>query len=384
MPVTHTASATAPPPARTNAKTRRKKKTQRTGRESLEDMGLDHLERVALVCKYFCEGKQPGQIQKILKRDHRITISREAPYRYLAYAASKGWIQFMAPLEHSARQDLMTRYTYLDGVEVVRTAVYEDVADRAARMLLDLLRARTRPPYKSSEVHIGFAGGHVMRRVARTFAELLRGSPEGMPDSIVFHALVAGFKVDDPTTAPNSFFTYLSGDPSIRVSTRLVGLSAPSVVETTQLREFRKLDGIGEAATRIKELDIIVSSVGSFSKRCDHSLLLEYMRKSEPSLRALQAAGYIGDMLWLPLSPDGPITARTKIRAMTLIELSDLPRLIGAGKSVLLVVGPCRRCHEPRPEVLGAILGHKEQLVTHLVADTRSVDELLHRSRSRR
>ena len=119
-----------------------------------------------------------------------------------------------------------------------------------------------------------------------------------------------------------------------------------------------------------------VTSVGSFSAKCNHSLLQAYMQKSADSLKTLEAAGYLGDMLWRPLGPDGPIKAKTKIRAMTLIELGDLRGLIEEGTSVLLVVGPCRVCNEHRAQVLKTILRHEDHLVTHLVADSRSVEEL--------
>ena len=66
-----------------------------------------------------------------------------------------------------------------------------------------------------------------------------------------------------------------------------------------------------------------------------HSMLLDYMKNSPPSLRKLKEAGYCGDMLWRPLGPDGPIEIETQIRAMTLIELSHLRDFIQQGKPVL-------------------------------------------------
>ena len=350
---------------KTKKKTTKKKKKRRS--TTIDENDLDYLERIALVCKYFCQGFPPGEIQKILRRDHKISISREAPYRYLAFAAKKGWIQFVAPLDHTLRERLKERFTWLDGVEIVHTSVYDDVANKAADMLVELLRARKRAPHRRQEVHIGFAGGHVLRRMAERFASLLRRPLDGLPESVVFHALVAGFNVDAPATAPNAFFTYFANDPAIRVKTSFVGLSAPSVVETEHLEALRRLGGIDEAATRVGELDIIVTSVGSFSAKCNHSLLQAYMQKSADSLKTLEAAGYLGDMLWRPLGPDGPIKAKTKIRAMTLIELGDLPGLIDKGTSVLLVVGPCRVCNEHRAQVLETILRHEDHLVTHVV-----------------
>ena len=64
---------------------------------------------------------------------------------------------------------------------------------------------------------------------------------------------------------------------------------------------------------------------------------------------------------------------------MTLLDLGDLTKFIGDGKAVLLVVGPCRVCNEPRTEILETILGFREHLITHLVADSRSVAGLMQR-----
>ena len=60
------------------------------------------------------------------------------------------------------------------------------------------------------------------------------------------------------------------------------------------------------------------------------------------------------------------------MRAVTLMELSDLPDFIKRGKQVLLLVGPCGQCGGPKEEVLESVLTHKRKLITHLVVDSRS------------
>ena len=219
-----------------------------------------------------------------------------------------------------------------------------------------------------------------MRRVAERLAGLLRRPTEGLPKTVVFHALVAGFEVTEPTTAPNAFFTYFVNDPALQVETRFVGLHAPPIVETEDLPRMRNLKGIKEAFAKASELDVIVTAVGSASPPCGHSMLLDYMKNSAPSLRKLKEAGYCGDMLWRPLGPDGPIEIETQIRAMTLIELSHLRDFIKQGKAVLLVLGPCRVCYRPRAAILELLLHLKEHLITHLVADSRSVAALMKKS----
>ena len=351
---------------------KKKKKGRASRARAIEESGLDYVERVCLVCNLLCDGCPPAQVKKLLLKKKGIEMSREAAYRYFAYAAKRGWIQFAAPPEYALRDRVKESHTWLHGVEIVHTSVCNDVADKAAGMLLELLRARRRAPYNRGEVHVGFAGGHVMARVARTLARLLRQGTDGLPEVVVLHALVAGFNVDEPLTAPAGFFTYFANDPAMPVDIRFVSLSAPPMVETKQLKILRRLAGIREAYERVSELDIIVTSVGAFSQTCSHSMLLEYMKQSPPSLEKLKKTKYCGDMLWRPMGPEGPIEIETKIRAMTLFELGSLPELISQGKSVLLVVGPCRICNEPRTEILKSIVDYKEHLITHLVADGRS------------
>lgn len=340
---------------------------------------LDLTERITLICKYFCEGYLPGEIQELMRDKHGISLRRETPYRYLAHAARHGWIQFVPPPENSLRDRLKRRYPWLDDAVVAHTAVFDDVAWQAAEMLVKLLRMRCRVASRN-EVHVGFAGGHVMRRVAERLAGLLRRPTEGLPRTVVFHALVAGFEVTEPTTAPNAFFTYFVNDPALQVETRFVGLHAPPTVEAEYLPRLRQQKGIKEAFAKASELDVIVTAVGSASPPCGHSMLLDYMKNSPPSLRKLKEAGYCGDMLWRPLGPDGPIEIETQIRAMTLIELSNLNKFIQQGKAVLLVLGPCRVCNRPRTAILELLLDLKEHLITHLVADSRSVAALLKKS----
>lgn len=342
--------------------------------------GLDHTQIVALVCRYFCDGHPAAEIKDLLKRNHGITVSREEPYRYLAYAAGRRWIRFVAPQEHAMREWLSRTYGWLRRVDIVHTAISEDVAYHGAEMLLYLLQLHCQPPYSQRVVHVGFAGGQSMRRVAQVFAELLREPRPDLPATVFFHALVAGFDVEDPTTDPNAFFTYFVDDPAIRVETRFVGLHAPAFVRTERLAEDRALPGIDEAFARAKDIDIVVTSASSWSESCQHSMLRKYMAKSPRALRELEQAGCQADMLWRPLGQNGPLDTETEIRAMTLLELQDLPRFIKDGNHVLLVLGPCGHCHAPKTDVLDIVLRARNHLITHLVADSRSAAGLAERS----
>jgi hypothetical protein len=65
------------------------------------------------------------------------------------------------------------------------------------------------------------------------------------------------------------------------------------------------------------------------------------------------------------------------MRAMTLMELSDLPGFISdKGKHVLLALGPCGVCKTPKGNILRAILDQDPHLISHLVVDSRTACEV--------
>lgn len=336
--------------------------------------GLDQTEVLTAVCKFFCKGHTASEIKHLMKERHGIDMPREEPYQLISFAASQGWVRFVAPCEYALRAQIKKRCRRLE-VEVIHTSVFDDVGYHAAEMLVDLLQKHGEPPYSKDEVHIGFAGGHAMRKVAQTFAGLLRQPTEGLPKTVVFHAMVAGFDVNEPSTDPNAFFTYFVNDPAMQVEAQFVGLHAPAVVKTKQFAGLRELDGIKQTYDRAKQLDIIVTSASLWAD--PHSMLRRYMTKSPASLSALEKAGCVGDMLWRPLGPDGPIEINTEIRAMTLVELSDLTRFIQRGKHVLLVLGPCGGCNKPKGGVLDLVLNSPQRLITHLVVDSRAARQFL-------
>jgi DNA-binding transcriptional regulator LsrR (DeoR family) len=345
----------------------RVRKLKRTPNDHEE---LTNLELVSYICNYLNKGVMPSDIADELKKDKKIEIHREEPYRYIGYAARHGWIQFNPPPDYALRKRLEKEHAWLDGVRVVHTKTLVDVARKTAGMLIRLLRDRANEG--QSEVHVGFAGGHAMRTVAQQLAIMLREPAQGMPETVTFHALVSGFDVREPTTDPNAFFTYLYDDPAIPMNTEFVGLYAPPIVKPALVRDLRAVTQIDQAFKLAKDLDIIVTSGASWENPCSDSMLRDYMSHCPASMATLEKAGCIGDILWRPISATGPIPTTTKIRAMTLIELKDIEDLIAKNKSVLFMLGPCRACGQPRTELLKAILGMEKRLITHLVTDSKT------------
>jgi DNA-binding transcriptional regulator LsrR (DeoR family) len=101
------------------------------------------------------------------------------------------------------------------------------------------------------------------------------------------------------------------------------------------------------------------------------------MSKEPISMLRLGARHIVGDMLWRPIGEGGPIVEETKIRAMGLLELDELPELIAQGKKVILTVGPCGQCGRLRTRITRTILGLSRRLITHLVIDSRTAQAIL-------
>lgn len=345
---------------------------KRTSREVRDhDMALDRKELLGLVCQMFCSGLKAGEIRDKLRTDHGIKLNREAPYQLIARAASQGWIRYTPPTHFLFEQEIMERFHCLKGLNVVYAVTSEDVATCGSRMLLRMLQQY----YANREVHIGFSGGHAMRKVARHLAELLREPAEALPSKIVLHALVSGFDLTDPTTDPNAFFTYFVGDQGLLVETEFVGLHAPPVISPEQLHSFINLESFKLARKHAERLDVVVTSASQVKD--EHNALLQHMHISE---KVLRKAGCIGDILWQPIGPNGPVQVSSGVRALTLIDLQELQGLVARGGHVLLVAGPCGTCQEPKAEVVEAILRQPQRLITHLVTDSRCAGALINRT----
>ena len=93
----------------------------------------------------------------------------------------------------------------------------------------------------------------------------------------------------------------------------------------------------------------------------------------------IERAGIVGDMMLIPLGPDGPMEVDSGTRALTLINADELQKLIESGLHVLLTLGPCGVCHKPKTEILKTILDLENKLITHLVVDSLTASELLNK-----
>jgi DNA-binding transcriptional regulator LsrR (DeoR family) len=334
---------------------------------------LDDYEKLSIVCDLFLKGRNYKSIAEQINLDYRATLNRESIYPLIRKAISRKWIRYTPPLAVSMGSKLSDRYDWLIGAKIVHTSKFEDIARYGAETLMHLLRIMHHQG--KNEVHIGLSGGHAMRKVADHFAQILKCAEGNIPSRLVLHALVAGFDVFEPVTDPNTFFTlFHSGEP-FGVEYKYVGLHTPPVVKTVEYKTLKGVQGIKESYDEAANIDIIVTSATNWND--EHSTFRKYMSKSPACYDILEKQDCVGDLLWLPLGIKEPISLTTDIRAMTLFELDQLSELRNQGKHILLVLGPCAHCNRTKSEILSAVLNQKKKLITHLVADSRSVREVL-------
>jgi DNA-binding transcriptional regulator LsrR (DeoR family) len=349
----------------------RKKKAVRTravgerGRTLAAFEGQDRERLISLVCNQFCKGLRVSQILASLKREHGIDLTREQPYEILRWAAENGRLQYLAPLESELSHRILEGHSWLKRVRVVRSAEPNDVALQAAYLLAEIIRK-----WKSPELHVGFAGGGLLAETVHLLTGFLR-TPEAMPvKRLIVHALVAA--ADDPRWNPNSFLQWFLS-PDLPFETTFVGLPAPALVSCATLQTLRHLEGVAEAFGRAHEIDIVVTSAGAhWDKGC--SALRGLYEQRPEDLRALKEAGCIGDILWQPINSSGQIELGDGVRAVTVLDLPALRRLVEVGKHVVLVLAPCGSCRGPKDDILGAVL-RWEGAITDLVVDSRTAVE---------
>jgi len=301
-------------------------------------------------------------------------MSNKDVWHLIARGAKKGYLSFVSPDHNKLTADLCRLFSLISAHVTLNSV--DDVASRGAHLVIDLIKRQARENAQR-EIHIGFSGGHTVRRLFRILALLLSEPSSLLPPKIVFHALVAGFATAAPGTDPTSFFSYLADRGNPNLDTSFVLFHAPPIVPPGQLDDLLNLPAIKEARSKVSDVDIFVTSAASFSH--DHSQLKEYYATYSPlTVERLSFDGCVGDMLWLPFNGKGPIvTATYPHRAVTLLELDDLPHRLECGKKVVLVLGPCAVCGVPKTEVLDAILNFPKRYISHLVTDARTAQDLL-------
>jgi DNA-binding transcriptional regulator LsrR (DeoR family) len=336
---------------------------------------LTHEEKIAAVCNLLCAGATPGQMVELMQKEYGVTMSREEPYRLIRDAAARDWLRFIAPRADDLSQKLERRHPWLKRVDVVYSSSPSDVAYQAANLALELIDAHHNLLNKD-EVHVGFAAGFSMRLVAKYLAELLKVAEPARLPTLWFHALSIGLDMDNPSTDPSAFFLYLDSLGAeyheLRKKLKFIALRAPAVVGPGQMEGLSALPGVRDAYAKRDRLDIILTSAGCWED--PDNMVSRYPDLfSAQTKKKLEEQGWVGSMLWLPLSANGPIDrSQHPEQATVLVELSDLPGYIRRGAQVVLVGGVCHICKRSKASITGRILNLPDphRLITHLVTDS--------------
>ncbi len=180
----------------------------------------------ALVCELTCEGLEVKEIREVVSEkypDLADAVNRQDVLALVRSAARNNQLTYHLPFENELAQLIAKENGWkYENVAVVHSRSLNHVAQAAANRLLVQIQS-----FKYLDtVHIGFAGGRLLRLVAEKLAQLLRmPSPEN-PSRIVFHAMVAAFSEDDFEADPNSFITYFLQQP-LSVEISFVPIAAP-------------------------------------------------------------------------------------------------------------------------------------------------------------
>ncbi len=233
---------------------------------------------------------------------------------------------------------------------------------------------------RKPRVHIGLGGGYSAMVFAKRLAARVYSDLACPP--LVLHALSAGgFLIDKPHKAPIAYFSYFD-DALPEVES--VALFSETVVSKDEYERVRNNPGVRRSLQRAEEIDIVVTSLASANDR--HGMLGQYLEVmiSEGGLDRLaveemRAAGWIGDVQFLPYSQEGPIIDRCPVRAVTLFDLADLADFAQAGdKHVVLLAGPCGECGRLKTDALEPLLANPGLRVwTHLVTDVDTAAAVL-------
>lgn len=149
-------------------------------------------------------------------------------------------------------------------------------------------------------------------------------------------------------------------------------------------RTVKRQPGVRESFARAREVDIVVTSLASAQDK--HGALKRFLEFGTPEqVTDLIKLGWVGDVQYLPFSSTAAVALRKGVRAVTLLELSDLRTMAASkGKHVVLVAGPCGECARTKSDALRPLMREPALRVwSHLVTDAKTAVELLQPDRVR-
>ena len=338
-------------------------------------------------CEQLLDGVTASEIAAFIARETHQRFSREQVYPLLKRAERLGLLRLVASLdEEMGRWLAKVCGLPAENVKVVQAKgpqSLEHVAKAGARMAFDViqdLRASSAPPQ-----HVGLGAGRTSRLLCRELGALLKSEFDrpatGSQDypiveqpELVFHALTGGWAPDRPLEWPVAHFNYFIDEE--RPYAGFIGLSAPPVVRQDLFDQIRSLPLVQPCFDNAKDIDIILTSISG--RDDEHGSFGRLMAPDRAACQALDAAGWIGDVQFLPYSRESALQLRVGLRPFVVVTIDDLVQLAGRkGKAVVLVAGPCGMCSRTKARALvPLILNPGLRVFSHLVCDIRTAEEL--------
>jgi DNA-binding transcriptional regulator LsrR (DeoR family) len=334
------------------------------------------------VCHRFLQGDTPAEIAAWLDEQVEHEVTREAIYPLIRRAKRDGFFRLVAPEHITLKQRIADYYKApTDRVHIsnVRGQISREyVADRAAHGIVELIENIAK---KKKHVRLGLGGGGTVMRVAKNIAFLLRN--ESLVKHLAVHTLTGGMDPASPLNAANSFLTFFEAAvPDISYQ----GLFVPPVVAAEDYKKVVDTPGIAESFRRASEIDIVVTSVARADD--EHGELHRLMKlaaereeRGTETVAALEKENWVGDAMYRPFSPSGPIISDHGARAVSLFELPQLVEMAKKpNKHVVLVVTPCTRCRESKQTALAPLLSEESlRIWNHLYLDAATAQALVPR-----
>jgi DNA-binding transcriptional regulator LsrR (DeoR family) len=323
----------------------------------------------------FFGGKTATEIRDVINHEYSPVprLTRESVYPLLVKAKSRGFIQFVPPIERSLSDQVIKQFDCApDSVVVVNTTGKEStelVAAAGAELALKLIKQIWRR--KGTPVGVGLGPGRATLDFSVRLSRLLE---EPDAPKLNLFAISAGCPSHSPEYASTSFFNLFPRS----VTDMRVGLFAQTLVRNREFKSITKVAGVSEVFQKRDQIDLVVTSMGDASD--EHDLLSMFLQEAGLNIDTLRKEGWVGNVQYRPYSLKAPIEeGPDMLRAVTVFELHELRNLARQkGKHVVLIARQCGICGRTRAAALRPLLTVPElRVFSELVMDVATAKDLL-------
>lgn len=419
----------------------------------------------SLVFQFIEQGKTPNEVQSLI-RERGFIGSREQVSKLVWDAVRGQQLLYTpdhSTLIEDQATDILSASWNDPAVHVLHTESASQLANTAAQNVIEqvcqkwetrLAAIKNHDTLKNvltedgvpneishaEAIKIGIAPGrtpnlfalHFAKHIRRRFElqrkalrdRRLKNTPALLPRMIMMHTTCGVLASGTADSNPN-IYPYYFRDIRNPVC-RFVSLPVPGLLTCNRWKRYKKADsGAVEDSLRWKgHLDYLIMSAGHFGY--DHSSLCDYVHNCfyEPTgvdsaldfpygtsdvhdswrrtMKALKDAGCIADVMWRPISKDGPINDHKlkiegsskggkAIRVPTMFELEEVPDMI-SGKvandpitgeplktKVILLLAPCggSGCKQSKGAILSALSSNGKQYANEVFADHRTAQDFV-------